>query len=56
MEVFVYYPKANKDMKELEKRVAMVHAQAVIQYIQRMSCPQKQKLQLINALKKKGLL
>ena len=52
MEVFVHYPKTEKDMKELGKRAAMVHAQAVTQYIERLPCPKEQKLKLYDEITK----
>jgi hypothetical protein len=51
MNVIVHYPKKEEDIRELQKRVAEVHAQAVIRTIQALSCPKEQKLELIKDIK-----
>ena len=52
MEIFVHYPKTDKDIKELGKRAAVVYAQAVTQYIEHLPCPKEQKLKLFDEIKK----
>jgi hypothetical protein len=47
----VHYPETPEALRELEKRVAAVHAEAVIHYIEKLPCPKEQKIKLINALK-----
>lgn len=50
MNVIIHYPKSLEDIKALQKRVAMIHAQAVISYIQKLSCPKEQKLHLLKEI------
>ncbi|NJD01572.1 MAG: hypothetical protein FIA99_02970 [Ruminiclostridium sp.] len=52
MNVIVHYPKRSEDIQTLQKRIAMIHAQAVISYIQKLSCPKEQKLHLLNKIEK----
>ena len=51
MNVIVYYPKSSNELKDLQKKVAAVHADAVIQYIQKQPCHKEQKLEMVNKLK-----
>jgi len=51
MNVIVHYPKSLNELKDLQKMVAAVHADAVIQYIQKQPCPKEQKLEMVNKLK-----
>ena len=37
--LIVHYPKTEKGWKELRKRVAEVHADAVMTYIRNLNCP-----------------
>lgn len=48
--VIVHYPTTDEGKQELAKRVSSVHADMVNQYIQRLSCPSSQKIQLMNAV------
>ena len=48
--LIVHYPKTEKGWKELRKRVAEVHADAVMTYIRNLNCPHWQKLKLIDAV------
>lgn len=50
MEVIVHYPKSDQDRAELQKRIARIHAQFVLQYVEKLNCPQWQKEQLIDAV------
>ncbi|HEX2944566.1 MAG TPA: hypothetical protein VHT96_01265 [Clostridia bacterium] len=49
--IIVYYPKSESGKQELAKRVATVHAQSVVEYIKKLSCPLEQKVKLIEAIK-----
>ncbi len=51
MNVIIHYPKSPEDIQALQKRVAMIHAQAVVSYIQKLSCPKEQKLHLLKKIK-----
>ena len=48
--LIVHYPKTMAGREELAKRVADVHASAVIQRINVLNCPTKQKLELLDAI------
>jgi len=48
----VHYPKTPEKIKELEKRVSTIHAQAATQHIEKLSCPKEQKLKLYDDIKK----
>ena len=48
--VMVYYPKSKEDKHNLAKRVAGVHAGAVIGRLDRLDCPNACKLQLLDAI------
>ena len=50
MNVIVHRPENEDHIQELMKRVAAVHAQAAIGYIQKLSCPREQKLLLIKEI------
>lgn len=48
--VIVYYPKTEEGKEELAKRVAEVHADAVIRRLKSLNCPTRQKLELLDAV------
>jgi hypothetical protein len=50
MIVIVHYPKSAESINTLQKRIAMIHAQAVVSYIQKLSCPKEQKTHLIQEI------
>ncbi len=50
MNIIVHYPKSSENILALQKRVAKIHAQAVISYIQKLSCPKEQKLHLLKEI------
>ena len=51
MNIIVYYPKCEQDIKALQKKVAKVHADAVIHHIQKLKCPKEQKMKLYEEIK-----
>ncbi len=51
MNVIVHYPKNTEKVLALQKKVALVHAEAVIRTIQSLSCPKEQKLELLKEIK-----
>lgn len=51
MNIIVHYPKNTEKVLELQKRVAIVHAEAVIRAIQSLSCPKEQKIELFKEIK-----
>jgi len=50
MNIIVYYPKTEESKKELSRKTAGIHNQAVLKYIQQLSCPNYQKQALITAI------
>ncbi len=48
--MIVHYPKTEEGKDELARRVATVHAESVIAKLNRLNCPTKQKLELIDAV------
>ena len=48
--LIVHYPKTKEGWQKLNKRVAAVHADAVINSVMDLKCPQWQKEQLLNAI------
>lgn len=48
--VIFYYPKTEAGKEELARRVAEVHADAVIRRIKELNCPTSQKLDLLDAV------
>jgi len=48
--VIVHYPKTEEGKDELARRVATVHAESVIAKLNRLNCPTKQKLELVDAI------
>ena len=52
MNIIVHYPKSADAVAELEKRVANVHAEAVVSHLSSLPCPKSQKLLMVENLKK----
>jgi len=50
MKVIVHYPSNQADESELAKRVAQVHAQYVLQYVESLPCSKEAKQSLLKAL------
>ncbi len=50
MKIIVHSPQTEQNISELQKRIASVHAGAVIQYLQKLSCPYEQKQALLKAI------
>ena len=50
VKVIVYFPKNEKEQRELAARAAQVHAQSVLRRIEELGCPATQKVQLIDAI------
>lgn len=48
--LIVHYPTTPEGKEELARRVASVHANAVIYKIKNLKCPTKQKLELLDAV------
>jgi len=54
MKVIVHHPKKTDDVHTLRKVVAAVHAEAVLRYISKLSCPSEEKTKLLNAVIEAG--
>lgn len=50
-DVIIHSPKEKGAQQELEKEVAAVHAQAVMEMVKSITLPVEQKIRLINAVK-----
>lgn len=50
IEVIVHYPKSKEMLDELAKRMATIHAQAILNTVSRLDCPTSQKIELISAV------
>ena len=50
MDIFVHYPKKPNDLRDLQKKVAAVHAEAVVRRIQSIPCPKEQKEKLLQEI------
>ena len=48
--VIMHYPTTEKEKLELANRLAEIHADAVSRRIQELTCPNEQKLQLLDAV------
>ncbi len=50
MNMIIHQPNTKEDRKELERKTAIFHSQAVLQYVQQLACPNDQKQALIEEL------
>ncbi len=50
----MHYPKTEQGRRELQKRIASVHAEAVEQHLLKLPCPREQKLALLKAVQDDG--
>ena len=48
--IIVHYPTTEEGWRELRRRMAIVHADAVLNYVQKLNCPTWQKIKLIDAI------
>ena len=48
--IIVHYPTTDKGWRELRRRMAIVHADAVLNSVQKLKCPTWQKIKLIDAI------
>ena len=52
MKVIIHYPKTEQGLRELQKRIALIHAEAVEQYLNKLPCSNQQKISLLKAVKR----
>ena len=50
IKIIVHYPKTDEGWRELKRRMAIVHADAVLDRISKLNCPSWQKEKLIKAI------
>ena len=50
MEVIIHLPRSKKGQEDLSKRVAIVHAQLIYNYISRLECSAEQQVALLDAI------
>ena len=48
--IIVHYPITEEGWRELRRRMAIVHADAVLNSVQKLNCPTWQKIKLIDAI------
>ena len=48
--IVVHYPKTEEGWRELRRRMAIVHAEAVLNSISKLNCPASQKERLLQAI------
>lgn len=48
--IIVHYPTTEEGWRELRRRMAIVHADAVLNSVQKLNCPTWQKNKLIDAI------
>ena len=48
--IIVHYPTTEEGRRELKRRVASVHADAVINSISKLKCPHRDKIRLLDAI------
>ena len=50
MKVIVHPPNSLEGLHDLQKRVAVVHAEAVLKHIAKLPCPKEQKMDLVASI------
>ena len=48
--IIVHYPTTEEGWRELRRRMATVHADAVLNSVQKLNCPTWQKIKLVEAI------
>ena len=48
--LIVHYPTTEEGWRELRRRMAIVHADAVLNSVQKLNCPNWQKIKLVEAI------
>ena len=54
VKIIVHYPKSQEGINILQKKVAAIHAETVLKYIDKLPGPKEQKLRLINTIIETG--
>lgn len=50
IEIIVHYPETAEGRAELSKKIAKIHAQFVLQYVNKLNCPLEQKKKLVDGV------
>ena len=50
LDIKVFYPDSEEDRAEIRRRLARIHAQYVLNYIQNLNCPQWQKEKILDGV------
>lgn len=50
MNIIVHTPATDEDKKEISRKAAILHNQAILHYIRQLSCPDYQKQALLQAI------
>lgn len=50
LQVIVHPPKTLEGLRDLQKRVAIIHAEAVLKYLTKLPCPKEQKIELVSSI------
>ena len=48
--IIVHYPTTEEGWRDLRRRMAIVHADAVLNSVQKLNCPTWQKIKLVEAI------
>ena len=52
MNVIVHHPKSAENITILRRKVAKIHAEAVLQHILKLPCPHEQRVKLLGEIKR----
>lgn len=50
VKVIVHPPKTPEGLRDLQKKVAIIHAEAVLKYLTKLPCPKEQKIELVASI------
>ncbi len=50
MNIIMHYPEGEEGLRALQKKVSEAHAEAIDSFIDKLTCPTGQKIELLNAL------
>lgn len=50
MEIIMHYPSTAESEQTLQKQVAKIHTEAVVNYITKLACPLEQKMKLVQSI------
>jgi len=56
MQIIVHYPKTEQEINALQEKVALVHAESISRYIEKMSYSKEEKVKLLNYIQESLIL